>query len=242
MRVSPAWLFVFLLTLVRSVRPLYFYFEAGESKCFYEQLPQDTIVVTHYYTEEWDDVQQHYDIPNDLGIGVVVKHLESEHLLVSARGKPEGKFAFTSHEAGNHRVCVQTEYHGRHMQKGHAPQVRMHLEVVIGDSHRANTAADREHTHDLLSRARELNAKMRDLRKEQQYQREREMSFRDLSESTNTRAFWCILIQILTLVAACIWQLSNLRVRCFAYLDLFRGQKASVATVQCYNLGVSWLS
>lgn len=208
---SPLWLVLFVLALARSVSSLYFYFEAGQSKCFYEQLPLDTIVVTHYYTEEWDDVQSHYDIPTDLDIGVVVKHIESEHVLVSARGKPEGKFAFTSHEAGNHEICLQTEYHGSRMKNGSLPEVRMHLEVVLGDSHRPNTEADREHSSDLLSRARGLNAKMRDLRKEQQYQREREMNFRDLSEATNARAFWCILVQIFTLVAACIWQLSNLR-------------------------------
>lgn len=211
---SPAWLAVFVLTLVRSVQPLYFYFEAGANKCFYEQLPKDTIVVAHYYTEEWDDTQSHYDIPTDIGIGIVVKHIESEHVLVSARGKPEGKFAFTSHEPGSHEICVQTEYHGKRMSNGHLPEVRMHIEVVLGDSHRPNTQADKEHSNDLLSRARSLNAKMRDLRKEQQYQREREMSFRDMSESTNARAFWCILIQIGALLVACIWQLSNLRVRC----------------------------
>ncbi|WFD03742.1 emp24p/erv25p- protein [Malassezia obtusa] len=211
--VSPVWLAVFVLMLVQSVRPLYFYFEAGADRCFYEQLPKDTIVVAHYYTEEWDDTQSHYDIPTDLGIGIVVKHLESEHVLVSAQGKPEGKFAFTSHEAGNHEICVQTEYHGSRIVHGHTPEVRMHIEVVIGDSHRPNTQADREHTNDLLSRARALNAKMRDLRKEQQYQREREMSFRDMSEAANARALWCILVQIVALVVACAWQLTNLRVR-----------------------------
>ncbi|WFC97511.1 emp24p/erv25p- protein [Malassezia yamatoensis] len=210
-RVSLVWLFVFCLTIARSVQSLYFYFEAGSNKCFFEQLPKDTIVVVHYYTEEWDDVQSHYDIPTDLGIGIVVKHLESNHVLVSAQGKPEGKFAFTSHEPGRHEVCVQTEYHGSRMSHGHLPEVRMHLEVVFGDSHRPNTESDREHAFDLLTRARALNAKMSDLRKEQQYQREREMSFRDMSEATNARAFWCILVQILALILACIWQLSNLR-------------------------------
>lgn len=233
--VRPLGLFIFLLMLVRSVRPLYFYFEAGERKCFYEQLPLDTIVVTHYYTEEWDDAQQQYDIPTDLGIGIVVKHLETEHVLVSSRGKPEGKFAFTSHEAGSHEICVQTEYQGNHLTKGHAPEVRMHLEVVIGDAHRPNTLADREHSHDLLSRARTLNAKIRDLHKEQQYQREREKEFRNLSESTNARATWCIVIQIVALLVACVWQLSNLRVR-RAY-----SHRCSLRTKSCGNLELVYI-
>ena len=52
---------------------------------------------------------------------------------------------------------------------------------------------------------------MRDLRKEQQYQREREMEFRNLSERTNELVMWCIMAQIVVLLACCVWQLFNLR-------------------------------
>ena len=85
-RVKPVallWLAVFILTLVKHVHPLYFYFEAGSSKCFFEQLPADTIVVGHYYLEEWDDKQGHFDIPTDVSLGILVKHLDSEHTLVN---------------------------------------------------------------------------------------------------------------------------------------------------------------
>ena len=64
-----------------------------------------------------------------------------------------------------------------------------------------------------MSRARALNAKMRDLRKEQQYQREREMEYRNLSEAVNSRVLWCIIIQMVVLLGCCIWQLFNLTVR-----------------------------
>ncbi|WFD29994.1 emp24p/erv25p- protein [Malassezia sp. CBS 17886] len=209
---SALWLGVFVLALAQSVRPLYFYFEAGESKCFIEQLPMDTIVVAHYYAEEWNDAQGHFDIPKDIGVGIHVQHMDTAHVLVSSRGQPEGKFAFSSHESGNHEICLQTEYNGSRLGNGHFPEVRMHIDVIIGDSHRPNTEADRAHTHDLLSRARALNAKMRDLHKEQQYQRERETSYRDVSESMNTRVFWCVIVQMVVLLVACVWQLSNLRV------------------------------
>ena len=245
-RVKPVallWLAVFILTLVKHVHPLYFYFEAGSSKCFFEQLPADTIVVGHYYLEEWDDKQGHFDIPTDVSLGILVKHLDSEHTLVNSRGTPDGRFAFNSHEAGNHEICFQTEFQGAPTHAGRLPNLRMHLDIIIGDTHRSNTEADKEHTQDLLSRARALNAKMRDLRKEQQYQREREMEFRNTSESVNSLVVWCIVFQIIVVIICCIWQLFNLRVRItrFSPPDLFRRQKVPVGSIvrsfpYCYFL------
>jgi hypothetical protein len=57
-----------------------------------------------------------------------------------------------------------------------------------------------------------LNDKLKDIRKEQQYQREREALFRDESEKTNARAVVYSAIQGVVLVAACVWQLRTLRV------------------------------
>lgn len=210
-----SWLAIFMLTMARFVTPLYFYFEAGSSKCFFEQLPADTIVVGHYYMEEWDDHQGQFDIPKDVGLGIVVKHIETDHALVSSRGNSDGRFAFSSHEAGRHQICFQTEFSGERLSNHHFPELRMHLDIIIGDSHRPNTESDKEHTQDLLSRARALNAKMRDLRKEQQYQREREMAFRNMSESTNARVVWCIILQMGVLFVCCIFQLSSLKVCAF---------------------------
>ena len=61
-------------------------------------------------------------------------------------------------------------------------------------------------------RVRDLNAKVRDIRKEQQFQREREAEFRDLSEKTNTRAIYWSAIQMVVLFGTCVWQLRHLRV------------------------------
>ena len=70
--VSWLWVVVCILALIKSVHPVYFYFEAGTSKCFYEQLPADTIVVGHYYLEEWDETQGHFDIPKDISLEIMV--------------------------------------------------------------------------------------------------------------------------------------------------------------------------
>jgi phosphoglycerate-specific signal transduction histidine kinase len=59
---------------------------------------------------------------------------------------------------------------------------------------------------------------LEDIRREQQYQREREADYRDLSEATNARAVWYSIAQIVVLVATCTWQLRHLKVRsCLAH-------------------------
>lgn len=54
--------------------------------------------------------------------------------------------------------------------------------------------------------------KLEDIRREQQYQREREADFRDLSEVTNSRAVWYSVAQIVVLIVTCAWQLRHLKV------------------------------
>lgn len=34
---------------------LYFFIDGTTPKCFFEELPKDTLVVGHYNAEEWDD-------------------------------------------------------------------------------------------------------------------------------------------------------------------------------------------
>ena len=71
---------------------------------------------------------------------------------------------------------------------------------------------DRSHVSELAAKVRDLNQKLEEIRREQQYQREREANYRDLSEATNGRAVWYSIAQIVVLVTTCAWQLRHLRV------------------------------
>lgn len=44
-----------LSSLARVTQALYFYLDGTTQKCFYEELPKDTLVVGHYTAEEYDD-------------------------------------------------------------------------------------------------------------------------------------------------------------------------------------------
>ncbi|CAO1630715.1 unnamed protein product [Sympodiomycopsis kandeliae] len=202
-----------IVFLAPGAESLYYYTAVGDTKCFLEELPIDTVVVGHYMGESWMQTSQSFAIEKDIGVRVSVREKHGDHQLVDTIAPSEGKFAFTSHVAGDHEICLTPIAHDEHdsHKSGHHPQVRLHLDVIIGESKADNTHTDRAHIVDLAGRVKILNDRLKDIRKEQQYQREREALFRDESEKTNARAVIYSAVQGVVLVAACVWQLRTLR-------------------------------
>ena len=137
----------------------------------------------------------------------LLQEVESGDKIVNTRGLPEGKFTFTSHEAGDHTICLQSNYTGGWFS---TPQVRMHLDIAVGEA-KVDEENEREHVKDLAAKVRDLNHRLADIRREQQFQREREAEFRVLSERINSRAVWWSVVQMAVLGATCAWQLRHLR-------------------------------
>lgn len=127
--------------------------------------------------------------------------------IVNTRGLPQGKFTFTSHEAGDHTICLKSNYTGGWFS---TPQVRMHLDIAVGEA-KVDEEGEREHVKDLAGKVKDLNSRLADIRREQQFQREREAEFRVLSETTNSRAVYWSIAQLVTLLGMCTWQLRHLR-------------------------------
>ncbi|PPQ65480.1 hypothetical protein CVT26_000120 [Gymnopilus dilepis] len=88
--------------------------------------------------------------------------------------------------------------------------IRLYLDIVVGST-KPDVEHDRSHVSELASKVRDLNQKLEDIRREQQYQREREEDYRNLSEATNARAVWYSIAQITVLLATCAWQLRHLK-------------------------------
>jgi len=208
MRVTPLNLLAAALLLAVQTRALYFYLQAGETRCFLEELPQDTIVVGHYKAEEYTVQDNKWIINDRLGIQITVDETETEERVVNTRGAPEGKFVFTSHSAGDHSICLRSNYTGGWFS---TPRVRMHLDIAVGEA-KVDEESERTHVNDLASKVRELNKKLEDIRKEQQFQREREHDFRTISDKANRGAFYWSLLQITVLLGTCIWQMRTLRI------------------------------
>ncbi|EIN06044.1 hypothetical protein PUNSTDRAFT_90790 [Punctularia strigosozonata HHB-11173 SS5] len=192
-----------------AVNALHFYLDANEKRCFIEELPTDTVVEGHYKALEWSDDEKKYFVNDKLNILVQVAEMDSGHEVVRTNGPSEGRFTFTSHESGDHSICLSTnDPNGSGWFS--STHIRMYLDVVVGST-KPDVDHDRGHISELASKVRDLNQKLEDIRREQQYQREREADFRNLSEATNSKAVWYSLIQIIVLVATCFWQLTHLR-------------------------------
>jgi p24 family protein alpha len=131
----------------------------------------------------------------------------SGHVVVKTNGPLDGKFTFTSHESGDHAICLSTNY-ATWFSHTH---LRIAIDIVVGTT-RPDVEKDRSHISELAGKVRDLNIKIEDIRREQQYQREREQDFRDLSEHTNARAVWYSLAQIGVLIFTCAWQMRHLKV------------------------------
>jgi len=203
----PATILASLILLSAQTRALYFYLQAGETRCFLEELPQDTIVVGHYKAEEWTVEDNKWIINDRLGIQITVDETETEERIVNTRGLAEGKFVFTSHTSGDHSICLRSNYTGGWFS---TPRVRMHLDIAVGEA-KVDEESEKSHVNDLASKVRELNKKLENIRKEQQFQREREHDFRAISDRANKGAFYWSLVQIVVLLGTCIWQMRSLR-------------------------------
>jgi hypothetical protein len=195
-----------LFSILNATNALHFYLDAGQKRCFIEELPADTVVEGHYRAIEWSQAERTYQENRELGIAVEVEEAATSHVVVKTTGPFEGKFTFTSHEAGDHSICLSTN----HTSWFSHTHIRLYLDIVVGST-KPDLEQDRSHVSELASKVRDLNQKLEEIRREQQYQREREADYRDLSETTNARAVWYSVAQIVVLVATCTWQLRHLK-------------------------------
>ncbi|KAK4133994.1 hypothetical protein BT67DRAFT_422728 [Trichocladium antarcticum] len=207
--------FLPLLSLAAVARALYFYIDVTSPKCFFEELPKDTLVTGRYKAEEWDDHLQAWAKHDGLTLYISVDEVfDNDHRVVSQRGGASGTFTFTAADPGDHKLCfTPSSSSGRtnwlSLSSAHGG-IRLTLDMAIGETS-AIEGSDKSKMQDLATRVRDLNARLTDIRREQVFQRERESEFRDQSESTNARVVRWILIQLTVLGATCAWQLSHLR-------------------------------
>jgi len=195
-----------LLFFAAAVHALHFYLDTNQKRCFVEELPTDTVVEGHYRALEWSEEKHAYHENQELGIIVEVTEMHSDEPLVRTRGPFDGRFTFTAHDSGDHTICLSTNYSSWFS----STHIRLYLDVAVGSS-KPNTEQDRTHVSEIASKVRDLNQKLEDIRREQQYQREREADYRNLSETTNGRAVWYSVAQIVVLLVTCTWQLRHLK-------------------------------
>ena len=121
----------------------------------------------------------------------------------------EGKFAFTSQIGGEHKVCFSLNA-SRWTAGG--TKLRLDLKFDVGEMGiDYGEVAKKEHLSELEVEVRRLNDKLKDIMKEQNYQREREVAFRNASELTNSRVATWSVIQVLVMAVSSFFGVNALR-------------------------------
>ncbi|KAI9673268.1 MAG: emp24p/erv25p- protein [Trizodia sp. TS-e1964] len=207
-----------LITLLAAVLPtqaLYFYIDGSAPKCFYEELPKDTLVVGHYTAEEFNPDNRQFENHHGLKVLITVDEtFDADHRIVSQTGTSKGKFTFSAGASGDHKICftpaMATANGGWLSHGGTTGSVRLTLDLAIGSTS-AIESTDKSKIQDIVQRVKDLNGRLEDIKREQMFQREREAEFRDQSEATNSRVVKWTMLQMGVLGATCAWQLSHLR-------------------------------
>lgn len=151
----------------------------------------------------------------DQGIFITVDEVfDSDHRVVSQRGRSSGKFTFSAADSGEHRLCFTPTNvpatRGFLFSGQQAGGIKFELDMVIGETSQIESS-DKEKVGEVVQRVKDLNARLHDIKREQVFQREREAEFRDQSELVNSRVVRWMVIQMVVLGATCAWQLSYLR-------------------------------
>ncbi|ODV84936.1 hypothetical protein CANARDRAFT_199894 [[Candida] arabinofermentans NRRL YB-2248] len=197
-----------ILLCVSLVNALHFYAETDETRCFYEELPKDTMAVGKFEAYELDTKTNEYVEADNLKIEITIDEtFDNNHRVVSQKNFPIGQFTFTSLDSGEHKFCITP----RHTDWSKRAKHRIFFDLAIGD---AKPLVDSKRTGDinyLTSKANELVKKLKEIRMEQSLFRDREAIFRDFSEDVNFRAVKWTVIQLIVLISVGAWQMTYLK-------------------------------
>eukprot|EP00465_Bigelowiella_longifila_P006397 CAMPEP_0185254252 /NCGR_PEP_ID=MMETSP1359-20130426/2960_1 /TAXON_ID=552665 /ORGANISM="Bigelowiella longifila, Strain CCMP242" /LENGTH=216 /DNA_ID=CAMNT_0027837037 /DNA_START=33 /DNA_END=683 /DNA_ORIENTATION=- len=194
--------------LIPQISGYYFFLSKDVPRCFIEDVPHDMLVMGNY------------KVPSD-GKEIIVfvvtapgskdkKHdIEGEEIMLHHAAAGEGKFVFTAHDDGEHLICAYiNETHPMYR----AQNFKVELRFDVGE-HATNydDMAKSEHLSAIELEVRKLVDLVRDIRSQQQYLREREVNFRQISESTNSSVMWWSVLQSFVLIGSGVWQVIQLK-------------------------------
>ncbi|XP_010741242.1 transmembrane emp24 domain-containing protein 11 isoform X1 [Larimichthys crocea] len=186
---------------------MYFDLDEQEEKCIIEEIPEDTLVTGHFLLEPWDLKALTHSA--HLGVTATVKDPNHEVQMSKRYGK-FGKFTFTAHASGQHYLCFQTNSTRFSVFAGE--RLKLHLDVQMGehstDHHAVKTKDNMETLENSLTH---LIDQMMYITRQQEYQREKEEVFRQISENTNGKVLWWAVVQTSILLSVGFWQMKRLK-------------------------------
>ncbi|KAM8907875.1 transmembrane emp24 domain-containing protein 11 isoform 1-T2 [Spinachia spinachia] len=185
------------------------YFDLGEQeeRCILEEIPEDMLVSGYFLLEPWD--MKAFSHSPHFGVTVTVRDPNTEVVMSKRYGK-FGKFTFTAHASGQHHLCFQTNSTRFAVFAG--ARLKLNLDVQMGDHPiDRNTDKTKNNLEILENSLRHLLDQMMYITRHQEYQREKEEVFRQISEDTNGKVLWWAVVQTSVLLSVGFWQMKRLK-------------------------------
>lgn len=164
--------------------------EGQQRKCFFEELPKDTLVVGKfqpyrtssrcivtnngcagtYKAEVLNRETNSWIRDSSLQVLITVEEtFDNDHRVVSQRTPSDGRFTFTAADAGQHRICFTPDSQSQGWLSS-APTVKLALDIAIGSTSKIESE-DSGKISDITQRVKDLNSRLEDIRREQVFQR-----------------------------------------------------------------------
>lgn len=202
--------FTTLLTLLVSQASALHVFIGGngDPACFQVDLGKDALLSEKHSAWELEEPTQKWVRDENLVIEITVdEHFDNNHRVFHQKALPFGDFGFIALDGGVHKICYRALTDGWWTKN----KVKLDIDFLVGVGEAVvDTQSERKLGY-FADRVSELIRKFVHINREQRLMREREASFRDVSERTNSRVAHMTVIQLIVLGATCAWQVSHLK-------------------------------
>lgn len=127
-----------------------------------------------YKAEVYSPNSNSYISDSSVSMSITVEEtFDNDHRIVSQRGADSGRFTFSAADSGQHKLCFTPDSQGPgSWLSGAAGPVKMTVDIAIGETSKIESE-DKGKMDDMATRVKNLNSRLRDIRREQIFQRVR---------------------------------------------------------------------
>jgi hypothetical protein len=134
----------------------------------------------HYEIQQWNEHSRNFVTDNTVSLSITVDEtFDDDHRIVSQKGETKGRFTFTAGDSGTHKLCFTSLNHVAHTGwlKGgqEVGGIKLTLDMVVGETSNIEST-DKGKINDIVSKVKDLNGRLQDIRREQIFQRVRALS------------------------------------------------------------------
>jgi hypothetical protein len=129
----------------------------------------------HYTISQYNHQTASFDLDPSLGLYITVEEVfDNNHRIVAQKGDTKGRFTFSAADSGEHRLCFSpTNWHnagGVTVGGELMGSIKVELDMAIGETSQIEST-DKGKMEDIVSKVKDLNGRLGDIRREQVFQR-----------------------------------------------------------------------